>query len=111
MAFSVQTENKKPVAETKNEITPQNPEINYVDEIRDAIIPYDSLLSSGIQESGTVGAAAVIIYKNQVAFLKCYGVKKVGTADSINKNTIFRLASVSKSIRSVSFLSINKFKK
>ncbi len=79
-------------------------------EIEPVIQEYDSIISSEIKLSGTVGAAVVITYKDQIAFLKCYGVKKAGTKDSINANTIFRLASVSKTISGVlsGILSENK---
>lgn len=59
---------------------------------------YDSLISSEVKQTNAVGAAIAVVHKNQVAFLKCFGVKKVGSNDSINSKTIFRLASVSKTI-------------
>ena len=65
------------------------------------IFQYDTLLSNTIDSVGTVGAAIVITYKDEIAFLKCYGVKEKGGIDSINENTIFRLASVSKTITGV----------
>jgi beta-lactamase class C len=67
-------------------------------EIENIILEYDSILSAGIKEAGTVGAAIVITYKNKIALLKCFGVQKKGEKESINKHTIFRLASVSKTI-------------
>lgn len=70
-------------------------------EIQGVISKYDSILSSEIIESGTVGAAVVITYKNEIALLKCFGVQKLGEKKPINKNTIFRLASVSKTITGV----------
>ncbi|QGY42448.1 serine hydrolase [Maribellus comscasis] len=70
-------------------------------EIESVIREYDSLISSEIINSGSVGSALVVTYKDQIAFLKCYGVKKTGEKDSINKNTVFRLASVSKTITGV----------
>lgn len=62
---------------------------------------YDSLLSLDLIESETVGAAVAIIYEEQIEFLKCYGVKKAGEQDSIDENTVFRLASVSKSVTGI----------
>jgi len=70
-------------------------------DIEDIIQEYDSLISSEITLSGTIGAAVAITYKNQVVLLKCFGVKKSGTNDSIDQNTLFRLASVSKPISGV----------
>lgn len=62
---------------------------------------YDSLVTAEIKTSRTVGAAIAIVYNNRVALLKCFGVKKARTKDSIDENTIFRLASVSKPISGV----------
>jgi beta-lactamase class C len=70
-------------------------------DIEGIIQEYDSLISSEITLSGTIGAAVAITYKNQVVLLKCFGVKKSGTNDSIDQNTLFRLASVSKPISGV----------
>jgi len=70
-------------------------------DIEEVIQEYDSLISAEIKASGTIGAAVAITYKNQVVLMKCFGVKKSGTKDSIDENTIFRLASVSKPISGV----------
>lgn len=65
------------------------------------IFKYDDFLSHKIDSFGSVGAAVVITYKGEIAFMKCYGVKETGGIDSIDRNTIFRLASVSKTITGV----------
>jgi len=70
-------------------------------EIEQVISKYDSILSAEINESGTIGAAVVITYKNEIALLKCFGVQKAGEKNPINKNTVFRLASVSKTVSGV----------
>jgi len=70
-------------------------------DIENIVQEYDSLISAEIKLSGTIGAAVAITYKNQVVLLKCFGVKKSGTNDSIDQNTLFRLASVSKPISGV----------
>ena len=57
-------------------------------EIKDLVSSYDSIISTGIKEAGTVGAAVVITYKNEIAYLKCFGVRKVGENDSINKKLL-----------------------
>jgi beta-lactamase class C len=56
------------------------------------------LISAEIKASHTVGAAVAIVYNNQVVLQKCFGLRKARTHDSIDENTIFRLASVSKPI-------------
>ncbi len=65
------------------------------------VFKYDSLLAPLIDSAGTVGAAIVITYKGEIIYLKCYGVKEAYGKDPIDENTIFRLASVSKTITGV----------
>ncbi|MBK6282724.1 MAG: beta-lactamase family protein [Draconibacterium sp.] len=67
-------------------------------DIENILAEYDSLISAEIKASNTVGAAVAIIYNNQVVLQKCFGLRKARTHDSIDENTIFRLASVSKPI-------------
>ncbi|HSH19246.1 MAG TPA: serine hydrolase domain-containing protein, partial [Draconibacterium sp.] len=70
-------------------------------DIQEIVHEYDSLISAQLELTRTVGAAIAVVYKNQVVLLKCFGVRNARTKDSINENTIFRLASVSKPISGV----------
>ncbi len=92
---SVKPESKIP--DTKSITKEYNP----INEIKTILPRFDSLLEQNLETSNTVGAAAVISYKGKIAFLKCYGHRKAGEKDTVNKNTIFRLASVSKTITGV----------
>ncbi|HSO87013.1 MAG TPA: serine hydrolase domain-containing protein [Draconibacterium sp.] len=76
-------------------------EIDHSKEIREVLNKFDSLYNVNIVQSGAVGGAVVITYKGQVALMKCFGVKKAGENNAIDKNTIFRLASVSKTVTGV----------
>ncbi len=100
-AFSV----KGLIADKPKEIVvetpPEIPAVDYSLEIKNVLTKYDSLISSQVKETGTVGAAVVVTYKNQIVLLKCFGVRKKGESNPVNKNTIFRLASVSKTISGV----------
>ncbi len=75
--------------------------IDYSKEIINVLTKFDSLYQENIMESGTIGGAVVITYKGQIVMTKCFGLQKAGKKDSVNKNTIFRLASVSKTITGV----------
>jgi beta-lactamase class C len=70
-------------------------------EIETVLSDYDSLLTFELKNAANVGAAAAIIYKNEIVYLKCFGVTQKGGNDSVNEHTIFRLASVSKTISGV----------
>lgn len=80
-----------------NEVT----EINHSKEIQEVLVKFDSIHNAYINESAAVGGAVVITYKGQIALMKSFGVKKAGETDFINEHTIFRLASVSKTITGV----------
>lgn len=71
------------------------------DEIKEVLYEYDSLVTSEIGLTKTVGAALAVVYKGEIALLKCFGVKKAGENDSVDQHTIFRLASVSKPLTGV----------
>ncbi len=101
LALKLQSFVQKParadVAEQVQTLPPYNPAV----EIESTLEQFDSLLEANLKNSGTVGAAAVITYKGQIVMTKCYGVRKAGTNDPVDQNTVFRLASVSKPITGV----------
>ncbi len=61
-----------------------------------SVINYLTYIQSELDSTNTVGAALTIVHNSQILVSETYGVKKTGTTDSINKHTVFRLASVSK---------------
>jgi beta-lactamase class C len=72
-----------------------------LDRMKGLFFEYDEWLNRELNASGTVGAAVAIVYKDQLAFLKCYGTKRSGIDDPVDEHTIFRLASVSKTITGI----------
>jgi beta-lactamase class C len=76
-------------------------EVDHSKEIKEVLSKFDSLYNISIEQSGAVGGAVVITYKGQIVKMKCFGVKKAGENNPVDKNTIFRLASVSKTITGV----------
>lgn len=102
VAFKFQSFVEKPADTVQIEIKEEpEPEYNPVEEIAGMVALFDSLLDVNLKSSGTVGAAAIITYKGKIAFKRCYGVRKAGENDPIDENTIFRLASVSKTVTGV----------
>src|SRR5687768_9747870 len=57
---------------------------------------YDEDMLDLLQQTKTPGLAIAIVQDSTILFMKTYGVREVGTRDSIDKHTVFRLASVSK---------------
>ncbi|MCY1720231.1 serine hydrolase [Prolixibacteraceae bacterium Z1-6] len=100
-AFTLKSFVQLPVEEEKVEVINEEPEYDPVVEIKNTLSQFDSILDENLKQSGTVGAAAVVTYKGQIVLVKCFGVRKAGEKIPVNKNTVFRLASVSKSITGV----------
>lgn len=70
-------------------------------EMKEVFERYEQWLDGQMSETRTVGAAVAITYKDKIAFIKCYGTKKIGSQEPIDEHTVFRLASVSKPITGV----------
>lgn len=62
------------------------------------IFNFEKQVSADIENSHNVGAALTLVYNGEVRILKCFGEKVNGSSDAVDRNTIFRLASVSKPI-------------
>jgi beta-lactamase class C len=70
-------------------------------EMKEVFEDYEQWITHEIETLGTVGAAVAITYKDQIAFMKCFGTRKSGNSEPIDEHTVFRLASVSKPVTSV----------
>lgn len=86
---------KEPVQDPKVEPKPilswlPNP---YVEKL---LAEYEVQITDLQQDTKTPGLAIAIVQDSTILMLKTYGVREVGTRDSIDENTVFRLASVSK---------------
>lgn len=57
---------------------------------------YEKEIQGLMLRSQTPGAAVAIVKDSSVVYLKGFGVKAVGTRDSVDTETVFRLGSVSK---------------
>ena len=80
---------------------PPNKSEKELAEMKEVFEDYEQWITDEIETSGTIGAAVAIIYKDQIAFLKCFGTRKSGSAEPIDEHTVFRLASVSKPVTGV----------
>ncbi len=70
-------------------------------EMKEVFERYEQWLDEQMAESKTVGAAVAVTYKDQIAFIKCYGTRKLGSGEPVDEHTVFRLASVSKPVTGV----------
>ncbi len=64
-------------------------------------LQYEKYFVERMEESATPGAAVTVIRNGRTVLMKGYGVRKEGSSDSVNINTVFRIGSVSKGFASV----------
>ena len=57
---------------------------------------YEGEMVDLLKKTKTPGLAIAIVQDSTILFMKGYGVREVGSADSVDTHTVFRLASVSK---------------
>ncbi|GAA3508927.1 hypothetical protein GCM10022393_21010 [Aquimarina addita] len=62
---------------------------------------YDRFFKTNFNVSECPGAAVVIVKDTTIVYKKGFGVKKINTQDSVDVNTVFRIASLSKGFTTV----------
>jgi len=62
---------------------------------------YNRFFEQEMSRTQTPGAAVVVVKDSQIVFLRGYGVRNWGGRDSVNANTVFRVASLSKGFTGV----------
>jgi len=62
---------------------------------------YDKFFETNFNVSECPGAAVVIVKDTTVIYKKGFGVKEIHTQDSVDTNTVFRIASLSKGVSAV----------
>ncbi len=63
-----------------------------------AIDSLDGIAEKTMKETGIPGMSIAVVRNGEVVYAKGLGVRKVGTTDGVNADTIFQVASVSKPI-------------
>lgn len=64
--------------------------------IEKLLADYETEMVDLFKQTKTPGLAIAVVQDSSILFMKTYGVRKVGTKDSVNIHSVFRLASVSK---------------
>ncbi|MEO8725092.1 MAG: serine hydrolase [Acidobacteriaceae bacterium] len=75
-------------------------------EISSALTKMDSYVHSIMAKTKVPGVAVAVVYQDKVIFLKGYGVRKVGEAATVDPDTVFELASLSKPVASTVMASL-----
>jgi CubicO group peptidase (beta-lactamase class C family) len=61
-----------------------------------AIGQLDGLADGLMRQTGVPGLAVAVVHDDKVVYAKGFGVRKVGTDERVDENTVFQLASLSK---------------
>lgn len=67
-------------------------------QIDEAVARLDGLVDSLMKESGVPGMAVGVVHDGNTVYSKGFGVRKEGTDDKVGTDTVFQLASMSKSV-------------
>lgn len=78
---------------------PEKPKIDPA--LQAFVADYARFFADSMRLTGAPGAAVVIVKDSQVVFLKGYGLRDAGAADSIDAHTVFRVGSLSKGFAGV----------
>ena len=68
--------------------------------IRSAVNKLDDIAAATMKRSGVPGMAIAVVHGGKVLYAKGFGVRELGKADKVNTDTVFQVASVSKSVSS-----------
>ena len=63
-----------------------------------AVAKLDGVVTDAMQRSGVPGVAVAVVKDDRVVYSKGFGVRRVGSTEPVDQNTVFQLASVSKPI-------------
>lgn len=66
------------------------------DRVAAAIAQIDSFVAELMEQTGVPGIALAVVYKDEVVHLAGYGEREIGTGETVDADTVFQLASVSK---------------
>ncbi|MBA2469324.1 MAG: beta-lactamase family protein, partial [Chloroflexia bacterium] len=70
------------------------------DQVEAALARLDGLIEDAMARTGVPGAAVAVVYDDTVVYERAFGVREVGNPDTVTPETVFQLASMSKSISS-----------
>jgi CubicO group peptidase (beta-lactamase class C family) len=68
--------------------------------INTALTKLDTFIYEAMQKTKVPGLAVAVVYQGRVVLLKGYGVRKLGDPATVDPDTVFEIASVSKPIAS-----------
>jgi CubicO group peptidase (beta-lactamase class C family) len=68
--------------------------------VNDALAKLDGIVQGAMESTGVPGVAVAVVYKDQMVYAKGFGVRESGKPETVDADTVFQLASVSKPLAS-----------
>ena len=68
--------------------------------VKSAVAELEKLAQQTLDKTGVPGLAVAVVYDDRVVELKGFGVRQVGKLETVDADTVFQLASVSKAVTS-----------
>ena len=68
--------------------------------VEGALARLDGMIQSAMQDSGVPGIAAAVVYRDQTVYAQGFGIREVGKPETVDADTVFQIASVSKPLAS-----------
>ena len=68
--------------------------------VQGAVNRLDALIETGMTKTGVPGTAVAVVYDDTVVYERGFGVRKLGEPEKITPETVFQIASLSKSLSS-----------
>jgi len=66
--------------------------------VQQAVGALDGLAKELMHTTGVPGMAVAVVHGDKVVYAKGFGVRRVGSGEAVNSDTVFQLASISKSV-------------
>jgi CubicO group peptidase (beta-lactamase class C family) len=68
--------------------------------VRDAVPAFDQLAAAMVARSGVPGAAVAVVAGDTVMYSRCFGLRRMGSPDAVDEDTLFQLGPVSRAYTS-----------
>jgi len=94
LVAQVMTREEQPAVKAKKVDAPPKRPLN--PHFKDLLKEFEEEILKLSQESHTPGAAIAVVYDSTIVYIKGFGLRNVYRPDSVDINTVFRIASVSK---------------
>jgi CubicO group peptidase (beta-lactamase class C family) len=90
--FRATMSNAAEAAQAESSATPES--------VKSAVAEFEKLAQQTLDKTGVPGLAVAVVYDDRVVELKGFGVRQVGKPETVDADTVFQLASVSKAVTS-----------